>query len=162
MDDGKRNLPYRLIYELGNAFASRLELDDLLGLVVRKCREVFDAEGVSVLLLDNEREEFYFPYFSDLDPNVAARLMEIRFEASKGVAGAVLRNGRSVRIDRVEHDPNFYSEIDKFTGFQTRSIVAVLLKAADTRLGVIEVLNPVHLGSFSEDHVALLEGLAGG
>ncbi len=53
---------------------SRLELDELLGLVVRKCREVFDAEGVSVLLLDPERNEFYFPYFSDLDPKVAARL----------------------------------------------------------------------------------------
>lgn len=161
MDDKhRRNLPYRLIYELGNAFAGRLELDDLLGLVVRKCREVFDAEGVSVLLLDDEREEFYFPYFSDLDPNVAARLMEIRFHASKGVAGAVLRNGRSVRIDRVEHDPNFYSEIDKSTGFQTRSIVASLLMAGDKRLGVIEVVNPIHLETFTDDHLALLEALA--
>src|ERR1700693_4938230 len=161
MDDKhRRNLPYRLIYELGNAFAGRLELDDLLGLVVRKCREVFDAEGVSVLLLDDEREEFYFPYFSDLDPNVAARLMEIRFHASKGVAGAVLRNGRSVRIDRVEHDPNFYSEIDKSTGFQTRSIVASLLTAGDKRLGVIEVVNPIHLETFTDDHLALLEALA--
>ena len=156
----RHNLPYRLIYELGNAFASRLELDDLLGLVVRKCREVFDAEGVSVLLLDDEREEFYFPYFSDLDPNVAAKLMEIRFHASKGVAGAVLRNGHAVRIDRVEHDPNFYSEIDKSTGFQTRSIVAALLKAGDQRLGVIEVVNPIHLETFSDDHLALLEALA--
>jgi len=160
MDNGGSKLPYRLIYELGNAFAGRLELDDLLGLVVRKCREVFDAEGVSVLLLDHEREEFYFPYFSDLDPNVAARLMEIRFHASKGVAGAVLRNGRSVKIDRVEHDSNFYSEIDKFTGFQTRSIVAALLVAGETRLGVIEVLNPIHLETFTHDHLALLEALA--
>src|ERR1039457_5835430 len=112
MDNGKRNLPHRLIYELGHTFASRLELDDLLGLVVGKCREVFDAEGVSILLLDHERNEFYFPYFTDLDPNVAERLRELRFDASKGVAGAVLRNGRSVRIDRVEHDPDFYSVID--------------------------------------------------
>ena len=52
MDNGKSNLPHRLIYELGHTFASRLDLDELLGLVVRKCREVFDAEGVSVLLLD--------------------------------------------------------------------------------------------------------------
>ena len=81
MDTGTSNLPHRLIYELGHTFASRLELDDLLGLVVRKCREVFDAEGASVLLLDAERNEFYFPYFSDLDPNVAARLMEMRFDA---------------------------------------------------------------------------------
>jgi Nif-specific regulatory protein len=160
MDNGKSNLPHRLIYELGNTFASRLELDDLLGLVVRKCREVFDAEGVSVLLLDHERDEFYFPYFSDLDPNVAARLMEMRFDASKGVAGEVLRNGRSVRIARVEHDPNFYSAVDKHTGFQTKSIMAALLMAADRRLGVIEVLNPLHLDTFTDDHLALLEALA--
>jgi transcriptional regulator with GAF, ATPase, and Fis domain len=160
MDNGKSKLPYRLIYELGNAFASRLERDDLLGLVVRKCREVFDAEGVSVLLLDHERDEFYFPYFSDLDPNVAKRLMEMRFPASHGIAGEVLRDGKSVRIDSVSRDPNFYSEVDKHTGFQTRSIMAALLMADDTRLGVIEVLNPVHLQTFTDEHLALLEALA--
>ena len=160
MNNGKSDLPHRLIYELGHTFASRLELDDLLGLVVRKCREVFEAEGVSVLLLDHERNEFYFPYFSDLDPNVAERLLKMRFDSSKGVAGEVLRNGRSVRIDRVEHDPNFYSAVDKHTGFQTRSIMAALLSAGDSRLGVIEVLNPTHLETFSDDHLALLEALA--
>jgi transcriptional regulator with GAF, ATPase, and Fis domain len=160
MDNGKSNLPYRLIYELGNTFAGRLERDDLLGLVVRKCREVFDAEGVSVLLLDHERDEFYFPYFSDLDPKVAARLTEIRFPASHGVAGEVLRNGRSVRIDQVKRDPNFYSAVDKHTGFETRSIMAALLTSGDTRLGVIEVLNPIHLQTFTDEHLALLEALA--
>ena len=160
MDANKNNLPYRLIYELGNAFASRLELDDLIGLVVKKCREVFNAEGVSVLLLDEEREEFYFPYFSDLDPTVAQRLMEMRFHVSKGVAGAVLRTGRSARVDRVASDPDFYSEVDKFTGFQTRSIVAALLVAGQTRLGVIEVVNPIGMETFTDDHLALLEALA--
>ncbi len=160
MDNGNSNLPHRLIYELGHTFASRLDLDDLLGLVVRKCREVFDAEGVSVMLLDPERNEFYFPYFSDLDPKVAARLLEMRFDASKGVAGSVLRNGRSVRIDSAKHDPHFYSVIDKHTGFQTRSIIAALLMAGDNRLGVIEVLNPIHLAAFSDEHLALLEALA--
>ncbi len=160
MDNGKSNLPHRLIYELGHTFASRLELDELLGLVVRKCREVFDAEGVSVLLLDPERNEFYFPYFSDLDPNVAARLLEMRFDASKGVAGSVLRSGRSIRVASVAQDPNFYSVIDKHTGFQTKSIMAALLVAGDARLGVIEVLNPLHLENFSDDHLALLEALA--
>src|SRR6202011_466889 len=159
-DKHRRNLPYRLIYELGNSFASRLELDDLIGLVVRKCREVFDAEGVSVLLLDEEREEFYFPYFSDLDPVVAQRLMEMRFHVSKGVAGAVLRTGRSARVDRVSSDPDFYSEIDRLTGFQPRWIVAALLVADQTRLGVIEVVNPIGMETFTDDHLALLEALA--
>ena len=34
----------QLLYELGNAFAARLELGDLLPLVVDKCREVLAAE----------------------------------------------------------------------------------------------------------------------
>jgi Nif-specific regulatory protein len=160
MDNGKSNLPHRLIYELGHTFASRLDLDELLGLVVRKCREVFDAEGVSVLLLDPQRNEFYFPYFSDLDPKVSARLMQMRFDASKGVAGSVLRDGHSVRIDNVKLEPNFYSLIDEHTGFQTRSIIAALLVVDGTRLGVIEVLNPIHREIFSDDHLALLEALA--
>ncbi len=160
MDSPNRNLPYRLIYELGNAFASRLELDELIGLVVRKSREALDAEGVSVLLLDEERDEFYFPYFSDLDPEVAQRLRQLHFPASKGVAGAVLRTGRSAKVDRAADDPHFYSEIDRRTGFQTKAVMAALLIANETRLGVIEAVNPIGRDNFTDDHLALLEALA--
>ncbi len=73
MESSKVSLPYRLIYELGNAFASRLELVPLIELVTSKCREVLDADGVAVMLLDAERQELYFPYFSDRDPKVAVR-----------------------------------------------------------------------------------------
>jgi hypothetical protein len=51
--------PYRLIYELGNAFACQLELDPLLELVTQKCREVLEAEGAAILLLDASGEELY-------------------------------------------------------------------------------------------------------
>ncbi len=84
----------------------------------------------------------------------------MRFDASKGVAGSVLRSGHSVRIDSAKHDPNFYSAVDKHTGFQTRSIIAALLMAGETRLGVIEVLNPIHDANFTDDQLALLEALA--
>src|SRR5207245_2228422 len=45
----------RLLYELGCAFAARLELDDLLPLVVVKCRETLGAEGTAVSLRDPAR-----------------------------------------------------------------------------------------------------------
>jgi len=41
-----------LLYELACAFAGRIELDELIPLVIAKCRDVLDAEGGSVLLLD--------------------------------------------------------------------------------------------------------------
>ena len=56
---------FRLLYDLGCAFAARIEIDQLIPLVVNKCREALDAEGASVLLLDDERKELYFPYISE-------------------------------------------------------------------------------------------------
>jgi len=55
LDEGPQ---FRLLYDLGCAFAARLELDELIPLVVGKCREVLDAEGAAVLLLDAERSVF--------------------------------------------------------------------------------------------------------
>ena len=78
--------PYRLIYELGNVFASQLELEPLLQLVTQKCREVLDAEGASILLLDASGNELYFPYLADLDTEVARRLAGLKFPATQGIA----------------------------------------------------------------------------
>jgi hypothetical protein len=68
----------KLIYELGNMFAAHLGLEELTPLVISKCREVLNANGVSVLLLDRERNELYFPYVSEDDPEVARRLSGLR------------------------------------------------------------------------------------
>ena len=76
--------PYRLIYELGNAFATQLDLDLLLELVTQKCREALEAEGVAILLIDPQRDELYFPYLANLDPEVARRLASCVFPPHSG------------------------------------------------------------------------------
>ncbi len=155
-----QGLPYRLIYELGNAFAGHLELDPLLDLVTQKCREVLNAEGAAILLLDSERNELYFPYRADLDPEVAERLSRLRFSASRGIAGEALSEGRSMKVDDVSQEGRFYSLIDRYTGFTTRAILASPLIAEEERLGAVEVVNPVGRDAFSDDDLALLELLA--
>jgi Nif-specific regulatory protein len=160
MENHKGSLPYRLIYELGNAFASRLELFPLIELVTSKCREILDADGVSVMLLDAESQELYFPFFSDRDPKVAERLGRVRVPVGKGIAGEVFQTGRSVRIDNVSSDTHFYSGVDQKTGFTTRAVLAAPLIANEIRLGVIEAVNPLGRDAFSADDLALLEALA--
>lgn len=81
----------RVLFDLAREFAAQLDLDQLLPLITAKCREALDAEGVSVLLLDRERRELYFPYRSEADPKVASRLAGIRFPADRGIAGSVLK-----------------------------------------------------------------------
>ncbi len=152
--------PYRLIYELGNAFATQLDLDLLLELVTQKCREALEAEGVAILLIDPQRDELYFPYLANLDPEVARRLAELRFSAALGIAGEALARGRAIKVDDVAHEERFYSLIDRHTGLTTRSILAAPLIVVGTRLGVIEVVNPLGRESFSDDDLVLLESLA--
>lgn len=152
--------PFRLIYELGNAFAGQLQLDPLLKLVTQKCREVLDAEGASIILLDQERNELYFPYLSELDPEVARRLAGLRFPSEQGIAGETLRTGRAFKVNDPAHDARFYSLIDRYTGLTTRCILAAPLIVDENRIGVVEVVNSLRADGFSDDDQALLELLA--
>src|SRR5262249_2357818 len=66
-----------LALELGRACAERLDLDELCRFVTAKCREVLDAEGAAVLLIDRHSGEFHFPYAADDDAGVASRLQAL-------------------------------------------------------------------------------------
>jgi serine phosphatase RsbU (regulator of sigma subunit) len=153
--------PLALLYELGCAFAARIELDELSALVVRKCCQVLDAESTSILLLDPERAELFFGYVAEPDPATAARLLALRFPADRGIAGSVVRTGRSLRIDDVRTDPRFYSGVDRQTGVETRALLCAPLRTRQGTIGVIQVLNPRRRASFTDDELAFLEALAG-
>jgi len=148
-----------ILYELAREFAAQLDRDQLIPLIISKCRKVLDAEGVSVLLLDREHGELYMPYHSQADPSVANKLAGLRFRADRGIAGAVLKSGRAERIDDSDHDPRFYSGVDRSTGVTTKSLLVVPLIAHGAGAGVIEAIN--HRGGpFEEGDLRLLESLA--
>jgi Nif-specific regulatory protein len=151
----------QLLYELGCAFAGRIELDELIPLVIAKCRDALDAEGGSVLLLDADTNEFVFPYVAEQNPQAAARLVGLRVPADRSIAGAVVREGRAIRVDDAHADARFYTEVDRKTGIQTGSLVAAPLRARHGTIGVVEVVNRRGGGQFTDDDLAFLEALAG-
>lgn len=157
-DDSAR---FRMLYDLGCAFAARIEIDELIPHVVKKCREVLNAEGVSVMLLDPEGNELYFPYVAQDDPEVAARVAELRFPADQGIAGAALKSGRPLRVEDVQNDPRFYRGIDKNTGLTTRRVLAAPLTTTNGVVGLLEVVNTISGEPFSDEDLAFLEALAG-
>ncbi len=152
---------FQLLYDLGGAFAARIDLDELVPLVVSKCREALDAEGAAVLLHDAERDALYFPYVADEDPAVAERLATLRFPADRGIAGAVLKSGRSIRVDDTSQEPRFYPEVDQHTGATTRALLSVPLVTHQGTIGVLQVLNRRGGLPFADDDLAFLEALAG-
>jgi transcriptional regulator with GAF, ATPase, and Fis domain len=154
------NVRLRLLYDLGCAFAGRIQLAELIPLVINKVREVLDAEGASVLLLDEPRRELYFPYVVSEREDVALRLAGLRLPADRGIAGAALQTGQSIRVDDVRADPRFYPGIDRQTGGSTRSVIAAPLVGREGAIGVLQVVNS-HTGAFGEADLTFLEALAG-
>jgi transcriptional regulator with GAF, ATPase, and Fis domain len=161
MKNSEETSRFRLLYNLACAFASRIELDELIPHVMEKCREVMDAEGASVLLLDPESDELYFPYVSDEDPEVATRLAHLRFPAGRGIAGEAIRSGHAVKVDDAAKDSRFYGGIDEKTGLTTRSLVAAPLISHKGPIGVVEVINRRTGDPFTDDDQAFIEALAG-
>ena len=159
MESPSRDPRTRALYDLAREFAAQLELDQLVPLIVNKCLELIDAEGISLQQLDRERGELYFLYNSQKDPEVAAKLKGLRFSADLGIAGSVLKSGRAERVDDPAGDPRFYPGVDAKTRLTTRSVLVVPLVARGETVGVIEAMN--HRGGpFPDEDLRLLESLA--
>jgi len=151
----------RLLYELGCAFTARTELDELIPLVITKCRDALDAEGGSVLLLDAGTNEFVIPYVAEQNAQAAERLVGLRVPVEGSIAGAVVREGRPIRVDDAHTDPRSFAGADRQTGIRTGSLLAAPLRSRHGTIGVIEVVNRRGGGAFTDDDLAFLEALAG-
>jgi GAF domain-containing protein len=117
---------------------SLLSLPELLEAIMQTASEMMEAETSSILVLDEARQELVFAVATG-DPG--QNLGELRVPADQGIAGWVLKNGRAAIVNDVKKDRRFYAQIDRGSGFSTRSILAVPLSNRDRAIGVVEVIN---------------------
>jgi Nif-specific regulatory protein len=146
------------LYEIGQAISSIQDLDYLLQLAIEKVT-LLDIESASIILLDEERNELYFKVADDTRVGHQQRLREVRFPATQGIAGWVIREGKSEIVLDTDRDPRFYRDVDVHTGTKTRSIICAPLRTKDRTLGVLEAINK-RQGVFTTDDVRLLEAFA--
>jgi transcriptional regulator with GAF, ATPase, and Fis domain len=149
-----------IIYELAKAFAQRIDIDELIPFVAQRLRKALPADGVSLLLFDEARNELEFAYNSEGDTEAGSRLTGFRFPADLGVAGAVLRTRTPERIADAQEDQRHYSDVDRKTGMSTGPMLAVPLLAGERRLGVIETVRRSGEPSFTRADMAMMEQLS--
>ena len=110
------------------------DLDVLLQRVEEAALRVLDCERLTVFL--------YEPVAQDLCSRLATGGREIRTPSDRGIAGATFREERVINVGDAPADPRFYAEIDRQTGFHTRSLLSVPLRGIrNETIGVLEVLN---------------------
>lgn len=142
---------------ISSMLAQELGIHELLSAALDCSMDVVSAEAASILILDEEKENFKF--YQTEGPAKPALRTET-FPADKGIAGYIVNADAAEIINNVQNDPRFYGVIDTESGFKTRNMIAVPLIAGEERIGVLEVLNKVDGGSFTEEERLLLSLIA--
>lgn len=139
------------------ALNSTIKLNVILNKVMSSATKLMKAQASSLMLLDKETEELYFAVVLGEKKSL---LSNVRIKSGEGIAGWVLREGTPLLVEDVSKDCRFSYKIDDITGFNTRSIICVPLKVENDIIGVVEVLNPVNGGNFTEEDMELFNTFA--
>ncbi|MBA4039529.1 MAG: protein phosphatase [Planctomyces sp.] len=136
--------------------AASTDLPQVLGVIIDSMRDCLHADRASVFQFDPGRHELFITQ--------AHGLAEIRFSTSRGIAGEAARTGQILNIPDCYADPRFNPDVDRRTGYHTRSMLTIPLLSSDGGLeGVAQVLNkdPAVGPSFDDADEAVARALAG-
>ncbi len=140
------------LLDVARQIGATTDLDQLLAQIQDAAIEVLVCERVSVFLYDVPRGE--------LVAKVATGLNELRFPASKGIAGEALQTNTTINIPDAYADPRFNPAVDKATGFSTRNLLTLPMHGHEGRaVAVLQLVNK-RVGAFTEDDANLAEALA--
>ncbi len=122
---------------LANDLAFRSMLEQGLFAFTRKLRQLLNAERSSLFLVKHEHGHLELKVAENLDD-----LGSIRIPIGKGIAGAVAQTGQAIRIDDAYADSRFNPEVDRQTGYRTRSIISLpIMNQAGEVFAVAQLLN---------------------
>lgn len=136
------------------------QLDDLLSHISAEAKTLLDVEGALVILLDEEKKELFFKSAAHDDQATEKRIKEIRFPASEGISGRVIRSGKPIMVPDTSKSPDFYNVVDIQAGFETRNLLDVPLRSGDRIIGVLCAMNKKR-GMFDETDTELMNMIAG-
>jgi diguanylate cyclase (GGDEF)-like protein len=145
------------LMEIGKALAASLDIEEVYRVVMDKVSRLLRPDSWSLLIVDETTEELCFVIA--VSP-AASELKKIRLAPGEGIAGWVARHGEALLVPDVARDERFAVQIDRQSGFTTRSIVCVPLKSRQRTLGVIELVNGLEQGTFAETDLRILSAIA--
>ncbi|MCX7031567.1 MAG: HD domain-containing protein [Spirochaetes bacterium] len=131
----------QIIFSFIPRIAAERNIDRLLMLLADFGRDLTGADRCTVWLC-NEKD-------GTLWTRVAHGLDRYPIPKTKGIAGWVATHGEALIINDPYNDERFDKDVDKQTGYRTRSILSLPIRDADGRtVGVYQAVNKI-TGSFS-------------
>ncbi len=147
--------PLISLVKIGRSISAVTDIDVLLKVIAEETRIAIQADRCTVFLLDKEKDELWSKVALGLDSQ------EIRFPADKGLAGYVVKTGEPLNIPDAYNDPRFNPDVDKETGYKTKTILCLPIKNNNKEIiGAFQVLNKKG-GEFTKGDEDLLVAIGG-
>lgn len=116
---------------------------------------ILNGQRASIFLINTETNELEAVAALGIDKEL------LKFDYRKGIAGSVFTTGVSLNIDTLTDKVRFSEEMDKVTGYDTRSIIcSPITNREDKIIGVIEVLNKRNEDRFTVEDEKTMKVLA--
>ena len=116
---------------------------------------ILNGQRASIFLINTETNELEAVAALGIDKEL------LKFDYRKGIAGSVFTTGVSLNIDCKTDKVRFSEEMDKLTGYDTRSIIcSPISNREDKIIGVIEILNKRNEDRFTVEDEKTMKVLA--
>lgn len=147
--------PLVSLVKIGRSINALTDITELLKVIAEETKIAMQADRCTVFLLDKEHNELWSKVALGMDSQ------EIRFPADKGFAGYVVRTGESINIEDAYTDDRFNPEVDKETGYKTKTMLCMPIKNNNQEIiGAFQVLNKT-IGVFTKNDEDLLVAIGG-
>ncbi|MCG8637745.1 MAG: PAS domain S-box protein [Desulfobacterales bacterium] len=136
------------------------DLEDLLDYIAVEIKRLMNTQGALVILLDDERKEFFFPGAASDNDAATRRIKEIRLPVDSMASGNVVKTGKPAIVNDAFKDSNLYKKRDMEFGYSFNNYVLVPVHSSDRIIGVLAAFNKTD-GLFEQTDMELLEMIAG-
>ena len=131
----------RLIFSYVTNISEEKDLNNLLLLMADLGKQLIQADRCSLWLLDEENRELW--------TIVAHGVDELRIPYGTGFVGHAIEHNQSIIIKDAYDDERFNADVDKQTGYRTRSILVIPIHDSnDEIIGAYQAVNKMTEDSF--------------
>ncbi len=142
------------LIDASRAVNSTLDLGKLLEIILETALKTVDGDRGTVYLVDREKRELWSIILK------GNHQVTIRLPFGKGIAGYVAASGDTLNIPDAYLDPRFNPDVDRQTGYRTKTILCMPMYNKDgVIVGVFQLLNK-RSGSFTPADENFLKALS--
>ena len=141
---------------IAKALTSTLKPREVLNVIMEQVSQILQPAAWSLLLQDERTGDLYFEIAVG---EGSEQLRGLRLSPGEGIAGTAFSTGEVQIVTDVESSPNHARRFDELTKMQTRSVIALPLKARGRVLGVLELINGLDQ-NIDKQNLAALKAIA--